>query len=78
MKFPKTAKYDFRRDVVKRHVLVPHLETFLGTEIEHDRWGRGIIVDLRQSALGMEATIHFTDMGSDKRLDLTLAPIKVV
>jgi DNA helicase-2/ATP-dependent DNA helicase PcrA len=50
----------------------------LGTEIEHDRWGRGIIVDLRQSALGMEATIHFTDMGSDKRLDLTLAPIKVV
>ncbi|MGH2827681.1 MAG: ATP-dependent helicase [Actinomycetota bacterium] len=50
----------------------------VGSEIEHDRWGRGIIVDLRQSALGMEATIHFTDMGSDKRLDLTLAPIKVV
>jgi DNA helicase II / ATP-dependent DNA helicase PcrA len=50
----------------------------VGAEIEHDRWGRGIIVDLRQSALGMEATIHFTDMGSDKRLDLTLAPIKVV
>jgi DNA helicase-2/ATP-dependent DNA helicase PcrA len=50
----------------------------LGVEIEHDRWGRGIIVDLRQSALGMEATIHFTEMGSDKRLDLTLAPIKVV
>jgi hypothetical protein len=35
MKFPKSAKYDFRRDLVKRHVLVPHLETFLGTEIEH-------------------------------------------
>ncbi|MGH2826220.1 MAG: hypothetical protein ACRDKF_04535, partial [Actinomycetota bacterium] len=50
----------------------------VGSEIEHDRWGRGIIVDLRQSALGMEATIHFPDMGSDKRLDLTLAPIKVV
>ena len=50
----------------------------VGAEIEHDRWGRGIIVDLRQSALGMEATIHFPDMGSDKRLDLTLAPIKVV
>ena len=50
----------------------------LGAEVEHDRWGRGIIVDLRQSALGMEATIHFTEMGSDKRLDLTLAPIKVV
>ncbi len=50
----------------------------LGAEVEHDRWGRGIIVDLRQSALGMEATIHFTELGSDKRLDLTLAPIKVV
>ena len=50
----------------------------VGSEIEHDRWGRGIIVDLRQSSLGMEATIHFTEMGSDKRLDLTLAPIKVV
>ncbi|MPZ92544.1 MAG: AAA family ATPase [Actinobacteria bacterium] len=50
----------------------------VGAEIEHTRWGRGIIVDLRQSALGMEATIHFPDMGSDKRLDLTLAPIKVV
>ncbi|MGH2751920.1 MAG: UvrD-helicase domain-containing protein [Actinomycetota bacterium] len=50
----------------------------VGAEIEHDRWGRGIIVDLRQSALGMEATIHFPDMGSDKRLDLTLAPIKAL
>ncbi len=50
----------------------------VGAEIEHDRWGRGIIVDIRQSSLGLEATIHFPDMGSDKRLDLTLAPVKVL
>ena len=49
----------------------------VGQEVEHDRWGRGVIVEISSSAVGLEATIHFPSTG-DKRLDLTLAPLKVV
>lgn len=35
VKFPKSSGYDFRRDLVKRHKLVPMLEKYLSTEIEH-------------------------------------------
>lgn len=35
VKFPKSSGYDFRRDLVKRHKLVPMLEKFLSTEVEH-------------------------------------------
>jgi DNA helicase II / ATP-dependent DNA helicase PcrA len=48
----------------------------VGQEVEHDRWGRGTIVEIARSSLGMEATIHFPQVGGEKRLDLTLAPLK--
>ena len=48
----------------------------VGQEVEHDRWGRGTIMEIARSSLGMEATIHFPTQGGEKRLDLTLAPLK--
>ncbi|MFN2389190.1 MAG: ATP-dependent helicase [Actinomycetota bacterium] len=48
----------------------------VGQEVQHDRWGRGVIVDIARSAVGLEATIHFPDAGGDRRLDLSLAPLK--
>ncbi|MGH2746426.1 MAG: ATP-dependent helicase [Actinomycetota bacterium] len=47
----------------------------VGQEVVHDRFGRGTIVEIARSSLGLEATVHFPDAG-DKRLDLTLAPMK--
>ena len=47
----------------------------VGQEVEHDRWGRGTIVEIARSSVGLEATIFFPDVG-EKRLDLTLAPLK--
>jgi DNA helicase-2/ATP-dependent DNA helicase PcrA len=48
----------------------------VGQEVDHDRWGRGVIVEIARSNLGLEATVHFPSLGADKRLDLTLAPLK--
>jgi DNA helicase-2/ATP-dependent DNA helicase PcrA len=48
----------------------------VGQEVEHDRWGRGVIVEIARSNVGLEATVHFPNLGADKRLDLTLAPLK--
>ena len=48
----------------------------VGQEITHDRWGRGVIIDIVRSAVGLEATINFPEAGGEKRLDLTLAPLK--
>ena len=48
----------------------------VGQEVEHERWGRGTIVEIARSALGLEATINFPSAGGEKRLDLTLAPLK--
>jgi DNA helicase-2/ATP-dependent DNA helicase PcrA len=50
----------------------------VGQEVEHSRWGRGVIVDISRSALGFEATVNFPNAGGEKRLDLTLAPLKPV
>jgi DNA helicase-2/ATP-dependent DNA helicase PcrA len=47
----------------------------VGQEVEHPRWGRGVILEMARSSIGLEATIHFPAVG-DKRLDLTLAPLK--
>ena len=47
----------------------------VGQEVEHDRWGRGTIIEITRSNFGLEATVHFADAG-DKRLDLSLAPMK--
>jgi DNA helicase-2/ATP-dependent DNA helicase PcrA len=49
----------------------------VGQEVEHPRWGRGMIVEMARSSIGLEATVHFPSVG-DKRLDLTLAPLKPV
>jgi DNA helicase-2/ATP-dependent DNA helicase PcrA len=48
----------------------------VGQEVEHDRWGRGVIVDIARSAVGLEATVNFPDAGGEKRLDLSLAPLR--
>jgi hypothetical protein len=50
----------------------------VGQEVEHDRWGRGVILEIVRSAVGLEATINFPDAGGEKRLDLTLAPLRPV
>ena len=48
----------------------------IGQEVEHKKWGRGVILDIAHSGVGVEATINFPDAGGEKRLDLTLAPLK--
>jgi DNA helicase-2/ATP-dependent DNA helicase PcrA len=48
----------------------------VGQEVEHSRWGRGIILEILRSASGLEATVNFPAAGGEKRLDLTLAPLK--
>jgi DNA helicase-2/ATP-dependent DNA helicase PcrA len=48
----------------------------VGQEVEHDRWGRGVILDIGRSAVGLEATVNFPEAGGEKRLDLSLAPLK--
>jgi len=49
----------------------------VGQEVEHDRWGRGVILEIARSGVGgLEATVHFPEAGGDKRLDLSLAPLK--
>jgi ATP-dependent DNA helicase UvrD/PcrA len=50
----------------------------VGQEVQHDRWGRGTILEIQRSAVGMEATINFPQAGGEKRLDLSLAPLKPV
>ena len=47
----------------------------VGQEVEHSRWGRGTIVEIARSNFGLEATVNFPDVG-EKRLDLSLAPLK--
>jgi len=49
----------------------------VGQEVEHKKWGRGTILEIARSGIGgLEATIHFPEVGGEKRLDLSLAPLK--
>jgi DNA helicase-2/ATP-dependent DNA helicase PcrA len=49
----------------------------VGQEVEHDRWGRGTILEIMRSGIGgLEATVNFPNAGGEKRLDLSLAPLK--
>ncbi|HEX2051801.1 MAG TPA: UvrD-helicase domain-containing protein [Actinomycetota bacterium] len=48
----------------------------VGQEVVHERWGRGTILDISRSRIGIEATVNFPDAGGEKRLDLTLAPLQ--
>jgi DNA helicase-2/ATP-dependent DNA helicase PcrA len=50
----------------------------IGQEVEHSKWGRGTIIQISTSAVGIEATINFPEAGGEKRLDLSLAPLKKV
>lgn len=50
----------------------------VGQEVLHDKWGRGMILEISRSSVGLEATINFPAAGGEKRLDLTLAPLKPV
>src|SRR5680860_1216076 len=47
----------------------------VGQEVEHVRYGRGTIIDIGRSPVGLEATVNFPGAG-EKRLDLTIAPMK--
>ena len=48
----------------------------VGQEVEHSKWGRGIILEIARSGIGgLEATINFSQAGQ-KHLDLSLAPLK--
>jgi DNA helicase-2/ATP-dependent DNA helicase PcrA len=49
----------------------------VGQEVEHSRWGRGTITEIARSNFGLEATVNFPDAG-EKRLDLSLAPLKPI
>ena len=49
----------------------------VGQEVEHTRWGRGTIVEIARSNFGLEATVHFPEVG-EKRLDLSMAPLKPI
>jgi DNA helicase-2/ATP-dependent DNA helicase PcrA len=48
----------------------------VGQEVEHAKWGRGTIVEIARSNVGVEATVNFPAAGGFKRLDLSLAPLK--
>ena len=48
----------------------------VGQEVEHVRYGRGTIIDIGRSPVGLEATVNFPGAGGEKRLDLTIAPMK--
>ena len=48
----------------------------VGQEVDHDRWGRGTIIEIARSGVGLEATVNFPQAGGEKRLDLTIAPLK--
>ena len=49
----------------------------VGQEVEHKKWGRGTILEIARSGVGgLEATIYFPGVGGEKRLDLSLAPLK--
>jgi DNA helicase-2/ATP-dependent DNA helicase PcrA len=48
----------------------------IGQEVEHSKWGRGTILDIARSGVGVEATVNFPNAGGEKRLDLTIAPLK--
>jgi DNA helicase-2/ATP-dependent DNA helicase PcrA len=56
----------------------PRFDFKVGQEVEHDRWGRGVILDIGRSNSGLEATVNFPAAGGEKRLDLALAPLKPV
>ncbi len=64
--------------VAPARVQVDPVRYAIGQEVEHDRWGRGTILEIARSAVGLEATINFPAAGGEKRLDLTLAPLKPV
>jgi DNA helicase-2/ATP-dependent DNA helicase PcrA len=49
----------------------------VGQEVEHSKWGRGVILEIARSGIGgLEATVHFQSISGEKRLDLALAPLR--
>ncbi|MDQ4142555.1 MAG: UvrD-helicase domain-containing protein [Actinomycetota bacterium] len=60
--------------IARREKAAPNFK--VGQMVEHNRWGRGMILEISRSRLGFEATINFPSAGGEKRLDLTLAPLK--
>lgn len=62
--------------IARRTKQMPNFK--VGQEVMHDKWGRGMILEISRSSVGLEATINFPEVGGEKRLDLTLAPLKPV
>ena len=60
--------------IARRQKTMPNYK--VGQMVEHNRWGRGMILEISRSSVGLEATINFPAAGGEKRLDLTLAPLK--
>ena len=60
--------------IARRQRTMPNFK--VGQLVEHDRWGRGMILEISRSSVGLEATVNFPTAGGEKRLDLTLAPLK--
>ena len=62
--------------IARRQKTMPNFK--VGQLVEHDRWGRGMILEITRSSVGLEATVNFPTAGGEKRLDLTLAPLKPI
>ena len=62
--------------IARRQKTMPNFK--VGQLVEHDRWGRGMILEINRSSVGLEATVNFPTAGGEKRLDLTLAPLKLI
>jgi DNA helicase-2/ATP-dependent DNA helicase PcrA len=49
----------------------------IGQEVEHRRWGRGVIIGLEGAGEKAEATIHFPEEG-EKRVVIAYAPLEPI
>jgi DNA helicase-2/ATP-dependent DNA helicase PcrA len=64
------------REAVTEHAR-PSVQVSAGDTVVHDRWGEGVVLDVKGSGSDAEATVMFEDAGQ-KRLLLAYAPLKKV
>ena len=64
------------REAVTEHAR-PSVQVSAGDKGVHDRWGEGVVLDVKGSGSDAEATVMFEDAGQ-KRLLLAYAPLKKV
>lgn len=61
IKFPKSEKYNFTKNLVKRHKLATHLDRYLATEVEHFEFA----YEPKQSDDGWHPSGHCTPSPTD-------------